>query len=155
MDKDKEILLHYLRTHHVMSLSTIDSDGFPWTCTVYYAVDDDFNFFFLSEPATKHCKNIHKHRNVSASIADTNQKLRHMKIGITMQGKAEQVKGILNFGKAAYVWSKANVEVEDMFYPQNLIFRAVKARPYIIKPTLIKFMNEELYGMLGTKLFYF
>lgn len=155
MEDDKKILLDFLKDHHVMSLSTIDSEGYPWTCTVYYAVDDDFNFYFLSEPSTQHCENIKKNHKVSLSIADTDQKLRDMKVGISLQGKAEQVKGIMNFAKAAYHWSKANVEIEDIFYPHNLIFRAVKAKPYVIRPSLIKFLNEDQYGMLGTKVFHF
>lgn len=46
MDEQKQKLTDYLKSHNVMSLSTFGKDGFPWTTTVYYAVDNDLNFYF-------------------------------------------------------------------------------------------------------------
>ncbi|MBI4226528.1 pyridoxamine 5'-phosphate oxidase family protein, partial [Candidatus Roizmanbacteria bacterium] len=88
MTSDKAKLLNYLKSQHTMYLATYD--GKPWTTTVFYAVDDDFNLYFISEPNTRHVKAIKKNKFVSCSIADSNQVVTDKKIGVQIEGIASE-----------------------------------------------------------------
>lgn len=50
-----------------LSLSTTDGEK-PWTTPLYYAVDDHFNFYFVSRKDTQHSVNINKNKYVSFCI---------------------------------------------------------------------------------------
>lgn len=58
MQKNKEKLLKYLKTQHTMYLAT--NDGKPWSATVFYAVDDKFNFYYIGPPDSRHNQAIKK-----------------------------------------------------------------------------------------------
>lgn len=75
----RKVLLDYLKSQHALSLATYD--GKPWTATVFYAIDNDFNLYFISEPTTKHSKAIKKSKFISCAIADSNQVVTDKKIG--------------------------------------------------------------------------
>lgn len=47
-------LLQFLRAHQVLTLATADPDGQPYTAALFYAVDDDLNFYIVSDPKTRH-----------------------------------------------------------------------------------------------------
>ena len=68
-ETNKQQLLNYLKSQKLMSLATYDDE--IAVCVVYYAVDDDFNFYFISPSDTQHYINISKNKNVACSIADS------------------------------------------------------------------------------------
>ena len=48
MDATKNLLLDYLKSRTVMVLSTSSETGL-WATTVFYAIDDEFNIYFISD----------------------------------------------------------------------------------------------------------
>ena len=153
MISNKTKLLNYLKTQHTMYLATYD--GKPWTSTVFYAIDNDFNFYFISEPTTRHSKAIYKNKLVSSSIADSNQVVTDKKIGVQIEGIASEVKNKNKLKIVVSMWHKKNPGFEDIINLPNMIKKIIKGRFYQIKPTLIKFFNEKLYGSEGFEIFEF
>ncbi len=149
----KQKLLQYLKSQRLISLST-GSDK-PWTSNVYYTVDDDFNLYFLSEPESKHCTDIKENPNISCSIADSNQKVTDKKVGAQIQGTIIQLTDVEQINQVLDSWNKVNPGFENIINWDNMQKKVIKSKVYKVKPTLIKFLNEELYGPEGTEKFKF
>ena len=61
-------VLDVLQRHHMMTLATIRSDGFPQATTVNY-IHDGFNLYFATDGASQKAGNIKINNRVSAAIA--------------------------------------------------------------------------------------
>lgn len=60
----------FLHHHPVGVLSTVSPDGTPWGAAVYYIVDEDFNFFFVTRTKTIKYQNLDKNPFAAFTIAD-------------------------------------------------------------------------------------
>lgn len=65
----------------------------PWNCTAYFAYDDDFNFYWISKPNTRHSQEIMKNPHVAGVIAYDQQPSQKAVRGLQFQGVAELLKG--------------------------------------------------------------
>lgn len=84
----KETVLKYLEEHYTMTIATAQEDS-PWAAAVFYA-SDGFTLYFLSDPESRHSKNIAEHPSVAVTINEDYHDWRKIK-GIQMEGKAELV----------------------------------------------------------------
>lgn len=146
---DKQKLAEYLQSKHLMFLASSLSS--PWVAPVYYAADDNLDLFFISEPGTKHCRNIIKSKKVSCGISDSTQKVYEQKIGIQLTGVASQVVDENEVRYALALWHRSNPGLEKILNFENL--DKINSKVYIVHPRLIKFFNEKLYGPEGVKIF--
>lgn len=153
MDLDKQKLLFFLKSQNLMSLATNNKK--PWACNVYYVTDDSFNLYFLSEPTTTHCQNITKNKEVACAIADSRQKVTDQKIGVQIRGTANTVNSLNRIKWMLALWNKMNPGFEAIINLQNMQKKVIKAKIYQVKPEVIKFFNEKLYGSEGYKIFKF
>lgn len=127
----------------------------PTASTLYYGIDESFNIYIVTSPSSKHAVNFLKNPNVACVITDTNQKMfetKH-KSGVQLKGNIEQVSE-KNLKKALEVWSHFNDNLAEKFF-RNISEGKWKDRVFIIKPSEIKWFNEELYGEEGTETFNF
>lgn len=150
---NKQKLFQYLKSQRLMSLST-GSDK-PWTSNVYYTIDDNFNLYFLSEPESKHCNDIKSNNIVACSITDSSQKVTDKKVGAQIQGKAIQLTDADQIKQVLDSWNKTNQGFEHIINWDNIKNNVIKSKVYQVKPTFIKFLNEELYGPEGSETFTF
>jgi uncharacterized protein YhbP (UPF0306 family) len=63
----KTKLQRYLRENDLMALATC-SGGKPWSCSLLFVNDDDFNFYVYSGRNTQHSRDIVRNQNVAFSI---------------------------------------------------------------------------------------
>ena len=103
---NKEKLLDYLKSQHLMCLATRGEN--VSACTVYYVVDDNFNLYFVSPYDVEHSKNIESSDQVACSIADSRQNNADNKIGVQIKGRAGILNGIEAIKTALKIWNKAN-----------------------------------------------
>ncbi|TSA11681.1 MAG: pyridoxamine 5'-phosphate oxidase [Betaproteobacteria bacterium] len=73
----------YLRQHHVMTLASHGDEG-VWAAAVFYA-NDGFAFYFLSSPASRHCRNLTRDPRVSAAVQEDCSDWRKIK-GVQLEG---------------------------------------------------------------------
>lgn len=153
MKNNKHILFKYLNSQNLMNVATCDKH--LWVSSVYYVIDRDFNFYFLSEPTTIHCTNISKNQKVACSIADSTQKVTVQKVGVQLHGTAIQLNSFSKMKWMLALWNKLNPGFETIINLKNIQTNKIKSKIYKIKPTIIKFFNEELYGSEGIETFEF
>ena len=130
------------------------TDG-PTVSTLYYGVDEDFNFYIVTSPTSQHAVNFSKNPNVACVIVDTNQKMFETKnkSGVQLKGEVREVSED-QLEKALNVWTHGNKEMEEKFF-KNISQNIWKDKVYRIKPTEIKWFNEAVYGKEGTEIFKF
>lgn len=63
----REEIQKYLETYHVLILATVDEGG-PWATPLFYASDENFDLYFLSEPSVRHSQAIARTPRVSAAV---------------------------------------------------------------------------------------
>lgn len=56
-----------------MTIATSSKDANPWAAAVFYAYDDEFNFYFVSAIDSLHAKNINENPQVCLEIYDSKQ----------------------------------------------------------------------------------
>lgn len=150
---NKETLLAYLKSQNLMALATY-GDAMA-NCFVYFAVDGDFSFYFISEPDSEHCKNIEKNNSVACAIAESHQAVSSKKIGAQIKGVVEDVNGLDQFDAIINLWNSTNPGMESIISISNFRNKILNSHAYKIKPTSIKFFNEEIYGEEGFEVFSF
>ena len=143
----KTELFTFLKSQNLMSLATF-GDTIS-NCYIYFAIDEDFNMYFISEPDSTHCKNIAIHNQVACVVADSHQLVRSKKIGAHILGVVEDVSGIDRFEAILELWNSTNPGMESLISINNFRNKILNSRAYKIRPTEIKFFNEELYGEEG------
>lgn len=148
---NKQKLLEYLKSRDLLILAT---NG-PTASTLYYGIDEDFNFYIVTSSASEHGVNFKKNPKVACVITDTNQKMFETsnKIGVQMIGMIEQVNEV-ELRKSLDVWSHGNNEMTEKFY-KNISENLWKDRVFKILPKEIKWFNEELFGEDGIEAFKF
>ncbi len=66
-----EMLLNFLHSYDVAVLATIKPGNISHAATIYYYVDDNFNFYFVTKNETSKFKNIENNHSVSLVITDS------------------------------------------------------------------------------------
>ncbi|MCR4275503.1 MAG: pyridoxamine 5'-phosphate oxidase family protein [Candidatus Wolfebacteria bacterium] len=151
--ENKQKLFDYLKSQNLMFLSTFGNE--ISSCPVYYAIDKDFNIYFISEPESKHCQNIKINNQVACSIADSRQTVKDKKIGVQLRGEAQEVSGSDKLEAVLNLWNSTNPGIESIISINNFKNKSINSKAYKIVPEEIKFFNEELYGEEGFKMLKF
>ncbi|HEX7042704.1 MAG TPA: pyridoxamine 5'-phosphate oxidase family protein [Patescibacteria group bacterium] len=79
-------LLTFLRSHNSAVLATVRNGSTPHATTIYFYVEDDLNFYFLTKNETAKFDNIKKNINVALVVSDT-QTLQT----VQLEGTAQEV----------------------------------------------------------------
>lgn len=93
-----------------MALSTYGSDGL-WCNPVYFAWDDNFNIYFISELDCRHMRNIQSSFDVACAIFPTNQD--SDVFGAYLKGQARVI------SKDHPDWDVADKTYYDRVYPDD------------------------------------
>ncbi|MBI2411194.1 MAG: pyridoxamine 5'-phosphate oxidase family protein [Candidatus Kerfeldbacteria bacterium] len=73
--KQKECItqaISILKSNKYLTLATTDG-VLPWVAPVYYCLDEDYNFYFISQLESVHVKHILQKPNVAFAIFDSHQ----------------------------------------------------------------------------------
>lgn len=139
-----ELIKEYLSHHNLMQIAT-PGDNHPWIASVYYTFDDSLQLYFLSDPATIHCRQIAQNSNVAVAITDTRQDMGGFKKGVQMWGTANQISDVSKIKHALSLW-KDYLKVQDPeFTYENMVKNVISGRMYQVIPKKIKFFNQELF----------
>ena len=83
----KKHLVECMRSTEFCALATVDLNG-AWSNPVYFAWDESFTIYFISQPHSRHMKNIARDGRVSISIYSTEQSTFGDVKGIQLEGIA-------------------------------------------------------------------
>ena len=81
----KKYIIECLKSTDYCCIATVDQKG-VWSNPVYFAWDDNFIFYFISQMKSRHMQNIKKNARVAFSIYKTEQK--GDVVGIQVEGDA-------------------------------------------------------------------
>lgn len=137
-EKEKKEIFEFLSKHKLMSLGTYYK--LPWAASVFYLFDEDFNFYFLGSPTTKHCLNISKNPKVSITVADSHQKASDKKIGFQARGVATKVNSIFEVKDVLKAWNKRHLDVPPLTF--KIFSKVWKAKLHKIKLTDMQLFDE-------------
>ncbi|MBI4494188.1 MAG: pyridoxamine 5'-phosphate oxidase family protein [Chloroflexi bacterium] len=136
--------LAYLEAHHTVTLATVGEEG-PWAAGLFYA-SEGFTLYFLSDPRTRHGRNLEANPRVAATIHEDYRDWRQIK-GVQMEGTCQRVEGKLDQAKAVAVYLKKYPFVRDfLFKPQSLsagmASRVLSTVWYRVTPTRVLFIDN-------------
>jgi uncharacterized protein YhbP (UPF0306 family) len=144
----------FIKTQKLMVIASYcDTD--VWVANVYIVVDGGGKIYFVSSENTKHSKMILKNPNVSFSISwfdPGNHKNRKAIQGLGVCKPAENDDGI-----------KIGVDLHNQNFPEFkkritvdwVIKNDTGSKVWVLKPRYMKYWDDELYGIDGTKEFIF
>lgn len=143
----------FLKQQKLLVLSTVDKEGNPWSCNVYFSVNDNVEIFFVSPTSTNHVQHLKHNSKVSFSVPWYNDAELSDRKAIQGTGLCSQVKNprkiaslLKNHAKYFPLW-------KDTLTYKNMNEKTIASRPFIIKPDYMKFWNDELYGAEGIREF--
>ncbi len=68
LSRQSEDITKFLNNHHIGVLATASKEGIPHAATIYFSIDIDLNFYFITrEKTTKH-KNLSQNPNASLAV---------------------------------------------------------------------------------------
>ena len=147
MKRNHSALAKYIiRTNIYCTLATADKKGTAWASPVTYAIDDAFTFYFISQPSSRHTKNLLSNPNIACAIFDSHQK-EGTCVGVQIAGKVYQLKD--EELPEACRWYKSNyVEVKPETFQGNNPYRFFKIIPkhiYILDPDAATDKRAEVF----------
>jgi uncharacterized protein YhbP (UPF0306 family) len=134
-----------LKENILCSMATKNSDGTPHASVAYYCLDADLSLYLLTQPSTRHSRNIENMPSVALTVFDTSQRW----------GKPH--KGLQIFGSCSRVADEESQPAFDLYserFPEfsSLVSTAaqmmlkLESRFYRIDPTTIRVIDEGAYG---------
>ena len=147
-------LLKFIKSQKLMVIAS-HGEKYIWVANVYYGIDDNFKFYFVSPEDTKHSQQILKNPKIAFSVVwfdPANHKNRKAVQGLgscrLAQNEEEMAKGVqlhnYNFPEFAQritvEWIHAN---------------EFESRIWVVEPSYMKYWDDELYGEKETEEFSF
>lgn len=75
----------------LLSAATIAPDCQAHINTAYFSYSDDLRVYFLSHPASFHCRNLSRNPSMAATVCSSTQRWAESDEGLQLFGKCEQV----------------------------------------------------------------
>ena len=142
----KAKLLDYLKGKRLMIIATVSEAG-PWICSVYYAIDDQFNLYFISSPTAKHVADLERNNKVAIAVTDTTQKFEMQKRGAQMIGTAEKlVSGSDEYAAAIKLWTETVWGYHDNRIFEQPGVKSMAGLLYRVKINHAKYLDEIDFG---------
>ncbi len=85
-------LREYLSSQTTLTLATLNPDGSPQACDVFYA-SDGATFYFLSDPKTRHIQNLVREPRIGATIHGGSRGWEDIR-GVQVAGHAGRVESL-------------------------------------------------------------
>lgn len=133
----------FVNEHRQMTIATFGNH--PWIATVYYAVDQEWNLYFLSNPATLHGQQIAMNAQVAVAISDSPQAPPEKKKGVQIYGEARLLSNEAEVTQALQRWKETLQVANDDYSYQGMQNNRIKGRMYKVAIKKIKFFNQELW----------
>ncbi len=135
-------LHEFLRSQSTLALGTAGlSDGRPQVAALFFASDDAFNLNWISDPDSRHSKNLEDWNDVSAAIYVQTWEYGAIK-GVQIEGDASAVTDDDERQHALALYSEKFPFVTDRF--ATLIQQSVF---YVVRPRWLRWIdNERKFG---------
>ncbi len=139
----------FLAVHTTMTLTTAGPDGAPQAAAVFYAPDDELNLYFLSEPTTRHARNLATDPRVAATIQADGQDWRQIR-GLQIEGMAALVEDVGEMAHAAQVYAARFDFLAGLLTGTGegapaLVGPLVRSRFYVLRPRWLRLIDNRVH----------
>lgn len=136
----REHILAYIAAHNTLTLAT-EQDGRPWASSLVYA-NDGFTLYFVSDPETRHAKNLKGNPRVAVTIADDHREWRAI-TGVQLEGTCEEIGHPVDAARARAVYAAKVPFIGDLLRaPDELGPAMAKARFHRITPRWVRLIDN-------------
>jgi hypothetical protein len=101
MEEARERIARYLQQHTTLTLAAWEEEG-PWAAALFYA-SDGLELYFLSDPKTRHGRDLAANPRVAITIQDDHQEWSKIK-GLQMEAAVRPVEGEEEMARAVAVY---------------------------------------------------
>lgn len=128
-----------------LTLATCAAEN-PWAATVFFAADQQFNLYFVSDHRTQHGRDMAANGQVAATINPDCDNW-HDVAGLQIRGTVEVVEGIAR-AKALALYFKKFPQIDALFaspegeHEETIVKRLKAANFYCIKPAMIRVIDN-------------
>ncbi len=143
-----EHITRLLAAHTTMTLATVGPEGAPQAAAVFYAHDERWNLYFLSEPGSRHARNLTRTPQVAATIHADGQDWRLI-TGLQIEGDAQPVVDPGELDHAARVYAARFAFVAGWLIgvgerPSTLAGPLARSRFYVLRPRWIRLIDNRV-----------
>jgi uncharacterized protein YhbP (UPF0306 family) len=133
-------VLAFLAGHNVIHLGTV-ADGVPHVASLFY-VNDGFTLYWVSDPATRHSRELAQSPRVAATIAPEYSSYKEIR-GLQVVGRAARVEGLAGVTAGLFALAgKFSFFNEFVSGPVALVERLGKATVYRFDIERIVFIDN-------------
>ncbi len=129
----------YLRQHHVATLASVGAEG-VWAAAVFY-VNDGYTLYFLSSPASRHCRNLSADACVAMTIQEDYADWPAIK-GVQIEGMASEIAGAEEKRARLLYGQKYPVVGKLAQAPAAIVKAMAKVRWYKVEPQRLYFIDN-------------
>jgi uncharacterized protein YhbP (UPF0306 family) len=141
----RQSVLSILDATLLFSISTVTPEGRPYINTAYFSYSDALELYFLSHPASLHCRNLARNASIAATIFSSAQQWTDPGRGLQLFGTcavtsgaaAEEAERVYRKRFPGYPKWKASLKNEDLGH---------EYRFYRIDVASIKVLDESNLG---------
>jgi len=147
MSELRSRLIAFLHHHDTMTLATIGPAGEPRAAAVFYAADDALDLYFLSDPDTRHGRNLAREPRVAATIQADGQDWQEI-TGLQVEGRAAVVEGAKEIAKVARLFAerfdflRGLLDEGDGSGPLDLQGPLASSRFYLLRPGWFRLIDN-------------
>jgi uncharacterized protein YhbP (UPF0306 family) len=146
-------LRNFLKSQKALSIATYS--GNLWISNVYFACDDDLNFYFISPDNAKHSLQIKENGEVAFSTLWFDESNYSNRKGVQAKGHCSIIESDIEIRKAVKLLGEKFPQ-----FKKEITFDWIKtnkfwSKVWVIKTKFLKFWNDELYGDDETEEFTF
>jgi uncharacterized protein YhbP (UPF0306 family) len=135
-----------LKKTELWSMATVGPDNESHISTAYFSYNDSLDFYFVSDPSTKHIQNIARTPGVAITVFDSRQPWDSYHRGLQLFGKCWSASTAQSV-KAFAVHAARFQAYGD--YIRALSAKERKSSPYrfyVFRPDRIKILDERAFG---------
>jgi nitroimidazol reductase NimA-like FMN-containing flavoprotein (pyridoxamine 5'-phosphate oxidase superfamily) len=119
-----------------MTLATADAGGVPWASPVWFATEDERDFYWVSDPNARHSRNIAVRPDIAIVIFDSTVAVGHAQ-AVYLAARAEQADpGQIDvFNRVGAAQGLRQWTREDVTEPaKHRLYRATASERYVLGP---------------------
>jgi uncharacterized protein YhbP (UPF0306 family) len=151
---NKLSLYNFLFNHKSIAVSCFDRSEI-WVCNLYFAVDDEFNMYFVSSSDSRHCKIIIANPNIAFANNSYNSLDLGDRNGVQGTGKCYILQDQIQIQNAIELYNKAFPHSKNEITQDWILNNNSNSHLWKITPKTIKFWSDEDYGNAESKEFKF
>lgn len=142
--KNQKLLV--IASHHAKDI---------WVANVYFGADTNGTLYFISPEKTKHSQMILKNQKIAFSVVWFDPKNHKNRKAVQGLGICRRAKGTREISKGIQLLYQNFPDLRDMLTVKWIKNNIWGTKVWVVKPSSIKFWNDEVYGEDETKEFTF